>query len=294
MKKIFYSFCLLAFMSLISCSNEQGQVLTPTDENPISKTEAFSNLNMQLKAYSKQFDAQKYDKSHTRGFWRNLWKVVKSDFYGGLAGGGIVAAGESYSGHSFKSSVRGVAAGALVGAVLGSLYQALSYTSMQSYSIKVENSAICCIGTDLAQFDSVGYYHNEIIQGIINENPDLSLKDSLKIIRLVENNVQNVFDISEQEVRDITESYRCVNAEMHAVDFRELKNKFPQIKEEIDIAELYFDNVSCLTTQEDVKEYTQGVRDIVVESSIPLESKCLINSSTSVAMNSNVLWKITE
>lgn len=293
MKNAIYLFCVMGLMSLMACSNDQEQAVPSGSENQVIKTETFAQLNVRLKAYNEQFGEHKFDRVHTRGFWGKLWKVVKADFYGGLAGGGIVLAGSSHSGYSFGSVARGVGAGALVGAVLGSLHESLSRIDSQS-SMKIEDKAFLCESGDLCLVDSVGYYHNTIIQEIINENPQLSLKDSLKIHRIVENKICKIIDVPEQEVKEATENYLKVKNEMKVVDSQELKRRFPQLKEEIDVAELYFENVSCLTTEEDVKEYTKGIRNIVAESKVPTESKCILNSSTSVAMNSYMLWEVAE
>lgn len=287
-------FCFIGFMSLMSCSSEQEQTAISAGENQIIKTETFAQLNVQLKAYNEQFGEHKFDRTHTRGFFGKLWKVVKADFYGGLAGGGLVAAGSIDSGYSFGTIARGVGAGALVGAVLGSLYESLNIIDSQSGSIKIVNKALPCGSVGLCRSDSVGYYHNVIIQEIINENPFLSLKDTLKMHRFVEKKIYEIGDVSKQEIKEATESYLNVRSGVKVVDSQELKRKLPQLKDEIDIAELYFENVSCLTNEEDVKEYTKGVRNIVAESKVPVESKCILNSSTSVAMNSYMLWKIAE
>lgn len=292
--KFLISIIFLELMCFSSCSNDQESPLSLSNKQYTFKSEVFTKLNVQLEGYNRQFGVQMLAVPQSRSFLSKLWKVAKADFWGALAGAGGIGIFGIKDGYNSNTGRAMLYAG-IAGAVIGSLDAVGTFTSSNQIQCQ---SAICdttalAIGTfDISQADSVGYYHNVIINEMFAETTDLLSKDEAEILNLTKAKIQNRFNLSSQEMEDIVNMDNGETIEIG--DFEALKLVHPEYSDEIEIARIYFEGVSNMSTTAEVQTYTEGFRDIVVSSEIPESSMSVIQTSASVAANSYCLWKIEE
>lgn len=286
-------FLVLLLFSSCSNSNDQESRFRLNNEQRTFKSEAFTKLNIQLEGYNRQFGVQSFAAPQTRGFLSKLWKVVKADLWGALAGAGGIGVLGVKDGYNSNTGNAMLYAG-IIGAIVGSLDAVGTITSSNQTSCQAicDNNALVIGTSTISQSDSVGYFHNVIINEMLTEIPDLLTKDETEILNLTKAKIQNSFNLSSKEMEDIVNMGNVATVDIG--DFDALKLAFPQFSDEIEITRIYFEGVSNMSTSAEVQTYTEGFRDIVVSSDIPEESMSVIQTSASVATNSYCLWQIEE
>ena len=71
-------------------------------------------------------------------------------------------------------------------------------------------------------------------------------------------------------------------------------NAFALISAELDVLDILFSGITQIEDEEELFEYIQGCRDIVMNADISEESKEVIRVGLSVALGSKILWKESD
>lgn len=263
----------MSFILVGSC-NKQEQL---SEEIEIQE-QAFNQLESDLLAYSADFGIPEGTKAGGL-FWRRFAMTVGADLGGAAVG-----------------SVLGFL-GALFGAIFSSAYSVIGYSAEASPSSVVNN--LYHEEYNLSSADSVGYLHNKIIYDIYNENPDkFAHYTADELYEVTYRHVEKYYTIDGRiDKNDIIEDSKTVvtiaetssdSEEM----FTELKKIAPGKDSELEIVQIYFDNISAIQDDAELlKEYSEGFTDIVKAADITDASKDVIVSTVGVAGNSTVLWR---
>jgi hypothetical protein len=278
MKKILYIVTLFSFISaFISCSNEEASV-EEAISNEMDYTQEFSALQAQLQTYNQEFSLTQPPQLRSS----RDWKVIGADALGAVIG---------WSGGGFWGAVIGAA-------IFSAAAQELndSYTVDDGFS-----NYVVFPNANMALTDSVGYYHNYVIQKMYNTHGSQLFSKSIDELTTLTINEVNKLNktqtISEYTnfFNDKVQLTKIKNVLMNGAQTNDvsvfLDNAavaYPAIKNELKVMDTYFNSVSSLSN---VEVYSAGFSSVVASSQIPVSSVSAIKSSVSVAANSNVLWK---
>ncbi|MDR0680691.1 MAG: hypothetical protein LBG15_02395 [Dysgonamonadaceae bacterium] len=264
----------------VSCSNEE--IKKAENEEVKDYTQAFADLNVQLDSYSQEFLInQPAQLRRWGGFLAFCLRDAIGAAVGGISGGGVV------------------------GAVILGAAMSLSTVAESNYiSPNLANPPTAILGKEFSAIDSIGYYHNIIIAKLYNKHGDsLFAKDISTLATLVANEVSalristtgqsaNTFVNSLKSTGQLKE-LGSIAKYSESLEYTEIINqvqsKFPQLKSELNVIKIYYDNISSLSDNA-TKEYSTGFNKIVSESEISSSSISAIKSSVSVAVNSQLLW----
>lgn len=147
------------------------------------------------------------------------------------------------------------------------------------------------------EMDSLGILHNETLMMISNEISDsLVLNGSLNEVFTI---VKNGLSASSSEINNVTfaqceqfllNSRIIINLCEDYDLFGAYESEFEQYEQELSIVEDYCLAINVLENRGDIRGYTSGLRNIIISSSIPEESKRIIRGMISIAGNSHLLW----
>ena len=297
-------FCVVVF---VTCSKEESisniqniETEAALDESIYSQE--FADLNAQLQVFNQEFmDGQP---ASLRG-WRETLVVVSADILG--AGTGAVAGGKfggavgtlaggpggTVMGGAIGGVVGGVICGAAASVVAASKTPNCTVTE-SVFSLFNEDICLLPLYPELSVVDSIGYFHNKIIEDLFRQYPNIGQESQDFIFQQVVNKMKAYgFKISDNVISALKEESKAINQIIISSPndlFGQFRVRYPETIESINVIERYVNNLSKLSTNEQVLNYTTGFGEIVTSSSIPASSVSLIQGSITVGMNSNVLW----
>jgi hypothetical protein len=283
MKKIIDLFVLLSVVLLVACSNNEVY----PDETVSVKTDyskEFADLNAQLEVFN-----QENGGPSLRG-WGRWWKIIAADAMGAAVGAGV----------------SGGNAGVAVGLGAYASYQMWNNTGGYQVSYDDGNDAeiAVIINSSDARVDSVGYYHNVILSNLFDEYGDeLFTKSRNTIINLICEELSELNTSVTAETISLIKNNSQLNKISAIID--KTKNTdiddiglldksityYPELASELNVVKSYFNTIKSIASNEKIESYSNGFAQIVSNSQIPTASVKSINSSLSVAVNSNLLWK---
>jgi hypothetical protein len=283
---------ILAFSA---CSKEEEQGIK--QENAVSIEQSFSDLNSQLATYNQEFlENNPIPPSFLKRInfnWGKIIKAIKADASGAVTGSTI-----------------GGTTGAIVGGVLYSLseiFEKKPDTSTPTPGNDNDNGSDKAVTSSGNSYnfgvstgfiaDEVGYYHNLIIERLLNNEPDLSNKTQLEIINLIINEAGKFgFNFPTTQIPLLQENLVADRyiLEQYSDDeiISSLIMRYPNLSNELNVVGVFLNTISQYYGNEDVIiEYTEGVINILENSEIPESSESTIRSSISVGANSSLLWR---
>jgi len=280
---------ILLFVSLVffGCSNkDENTIQKGKIDNAVVNEADFSNefavLNTQLNIYNQNFMSKQ--PAQFRG--GKFWKKAKADITGAAAGAGL--------GHLF-GGFWGSIIGGIIGGVTYSLAEPDKPATGDGYEALINNDTyILPLSQILNVSDSIGYFHNKIIEDIISTNPNINNESKDVLFNtVVAQAAKYGFSPSNEELSELKVLFLLkdqIVVDSDEQTFENLRNRYPDFAASISLAEMYYNNISQLSTDEQILEYTTGFCDIVSNSDIPEASADLIASAATVGMNSRALW----
>jgi outer membrane lipoprotein SlyB len=254
----------------ISCTKED----VPKQKiNEQTKVETFANLHNQLVDYNKSFGIEP-----TRKAWWKWLVCIGADVVGGAVGGLI-----------------GGGTGAAVGAIAGSSVA----NELTSNSMNVSaNNNISLRRNNLSAIDSLGFLHNDIIIELYQTDSALFQPENedellLAIIGKVEEEhpsdfVPVNFLAIKTLVHNIIDALN--NADDISTAIGELKILYPVKSDELDIVAILLEGIIDIDDKDELLDYIEGFRDIVMDADISDESKESIRAALAIAIGSKNLW----
>ena len=296
MKKIYllglFTTMCLAFTS---CSNEEvatNDFILPPSPNKAAYETLMSQIDSVAVAY--------YGTTHTRSFWSGLWsnakKVLIADAIGaakGLIKGSPIIEGAACS--------------------LGKVVEILldhedeqQTDSVESPVRPLEYSLNDIVLANSGNYvDSIGYYHNRIIQRMFPQNSDISRLRGITTTRLVRivDQVSAIEDngleqeMFEELIEDIAQDEDIIEDgqyDFFSDSFEDFCEYFmqedPQTAPQLITIARYIDNLQNYNDHATMKAYSEQVINLVNQSTISDDSKEIIKVGLSVAFASAHLW----
>jgi hypothetical protein len=326
MKKINKFMCFAAIIAVaIFVACDKSENITKQDSKSLTANEqdAFNKLNYNISNYNQQFIGDRgtqqlsillVDESNPNpnlpldpvGNWKKIWKIAKADISGAGAGVGIGFALAGLWGGIF---------GGLAGGVVYSLAEPATPVTpvtpstpdsppvVWAYITTTNNQNVVFAGNGTFEMnpsplaDSIGYYHNLIIQRLVEKNPNILNEHINEIVDKVIIEIEALFPV---EFENIDKAELKVKLKtMAAIDmpiikssdtpFADLVFVHPDLEQELLIIENYVSNVSSLNPDIQI-EYSIGFLNIVRDSEISNMSKDILYFSAQVALSSSRLW----
>lgn len=281
-------------VAFTSCSNDDlssSEIILP----PSPEKAAYEALMSQIDSVGTAY----YGTMNTRSFWSTLWsnmkKVLIADAIGAAKG-------------FIKQTpvVDGVAAS------LGKVVEILLTDEDEPDSIgspvrPLEYSLDDIVLTNSGSYaDSIGYYHNRIIQRTFPQNTDISIMRGISTTRIAQaisciaqmEDDGNELEMFEELIEEIPYEEE-LNTDDDDYDFcgdtfEELCEYFihedPQTATQLIIIARYIDNLQDYNDHATMKLYSEQVINLVNQSSISEDSKSIIKIGLSVAFASAHLW----
>jgi len=292
MKKQFI-LSILLFVSFVffGCSNkDENTIQKEKIDNAVVNEADFSNefavLNTQLNIYNQNFISKQPAQLRS---WK-FWTKPKADLAGAVAGAGLGS----------KFGIWGTIIGGIVGGISYSIAEPATPATPagDSYVVPINNGTYILphsqTQTKLNASDSIGYFHNKIIEDIFSTNPNINNESNDVLFNtVVAQAAKYGFSPSTAELSELKALFLLKDQIVVVSDeqtFENLRNRYPDFASSISLAEMYYTNISQLSTDEQILEYTIGFCDIVSNSDIPEASADLIASAATVGMNSSALW----
>ena len=280
MKRIIIS--MLISFSIISCTkNTSNEIATPQEVQ--TELSSYQDLIIELETYNSELGIE----TRAGGFWRRLGRVALADCTGYIFG-----------------SYLGPGGGFLFGifsSVIAVVIEVTTYHTRSGYlNVDLSHDRLYePIGlTNLEACDYVGNIHNQVIEEIYAENPDcFETFTEQQWINAISQKISMMFLMSEvtditpniNEAHEINDIIMAPENDLDAA-FEEIKVKMPDRTNELEVVLIYCKSLNSIDDNEGVINYTQGFRDIVVNSNIDEDSKQFVQSAISVAGNSQLLW----
>lgn len=300
MKKVFLMMSIILFacvsMTVTSCSNHED--FTTSEINSLqqpSETVAFDNLLAQIDSVGYVcygVSTQSRTRWSWKKFWGNVKKVLLADAVGAATG-------------LIKGSpiIDGVAAS--LGKTVEILLTKNHESDSTAMAVMPEHYALddIVLTNCGVNIDSIGYYHNRIIQNIFQQNSNLNIWSnctSSQIARVIshiiedDGNEQVVYeelieDVLQEEIGEDDQLY-----DFFGDTFEELCTFFiqedPQTAPQLITIARYIDNMQDFEDLQTMRAYSEQVVNLVNQSSISEDSKNIIKTGLAVAFASAHLW----
>lgn len=279
--------------SLTSCTNE---VNVSSYKNPTLSSDemAYEALYNQIDSIAVLNYGQVQSTRSWGSFWSGLKRILIADAIG--AAKGLIVG---------NCVIDGVAAslGKTVEIILSE-----SETSPDSISAPVESmeySLNDIVLTGSSEYvDSIGYYHNQIIQNIFAHNSNLNIWQGLstaRIANVVKNTVDNDYNPNEQVlledlIEDVAydENIDDETYDFFSDNFEDFCEYFiqedPQIAPQLITIARFIDNMQSFDDVATMRTYYEQAVQLVNQSTISSNSKTVIKVGLSVAFASAKLW----
>lgn len=279
MKKSIIYLMFIVF-TVVSCSKNNSKIAMSETNN---EDPAYCDLMSNLENYNSEYNIV----TKAGGFWRRLGRVALADCVGYLGGVGFSAS---------------PVAGFFFGAFSSIIAVIIEITNTRSGYLNVDLSKELLYSPitldNLEDCDYVGEVHNQIIDEIYSENPECfelfteemwiaAIREKISEMYLLD----QVVDITPW-VNDAHDINDIIMAPENSLDdaFDVIKTRMPERINELEVVLVYCKSLNAIEDNQGVINYTQGFREIVVESNINSDSKQFIQSAISVAGNSQLLW----
>lgn len=286
-------FIACAGMTVASCSNHEEFFTSEANTMQTSENAAYEMLFFQMDSVGAvYYGKETQTRLSWKKFWRGFRKVLLADAIGAA-----------------KGLIKGSAIIEGVASSLGKAVEVILTKDDESDSSEMavmpehyafDDIVLTNCGVNI---DSIGYYHNRIIQDIFQHNSNLNIwrgctsTQIAKVIsRIVEDDgLQQVMyeelieDVLQEEIREEEELY-----DFFGDTFEELCTFFiqedPQTAPQLIAIARYIDNMQDFEDLETMKTYSEQVINLVNQSSISEESKSIIKTGLAVAFASAHLW----
>ena len=285
-KLIVYSMFIV--LSIVSCSKSNHTNNIDDTSVALEVNHEYNELLTELEEYNSNFSVETRFTSRPGGFWRRLGRVALADCIG-------------YLGGSFMGPVAGLGFGVFNSAKAATIeiISAIMTRSVTSEVILSKDLLYTNVPLDdLESCDLVGEMHNQILDAIYVEYPECfeTFTDE-QWINVITEKISEFFP--DEQVVDIhsylDESKETVDIIMNPdndIDtaFNTLIARMPSRSNELEVVRTYCKTINSIEENQGVIDYSDGFREIVVESDINDDSKQYIQSAISVAGNSQLLW----
>lgn len=242
--------------------------------------QAYTDLFQRLDEYNSTFEFDTPNESlQKKGgrFWNWLQRVVSYDASGALIGGMVLGVGGSIGAGVMFS---------LIGAVTN------------PYTDQINSSDVINKPTYEIVDNEVGVWHNRIIEEVLVDYPDVldGVYTEEELLGIVGGKLEAHDIATTQELKNVYEGRNAalikemsLAADAKAISAAVVK-AYPALQKEMEVVEVYIENVEKNATLEKKVEYTEGVVQVVKQSNISAAAKNNIISSASVYANSSALW----
>lgn len=284
MKKLFFIVSIALATTMFSCSNENEPEETASANVVTNTAIGMDNLQSRIAEISDSMQVIA-PAAQTRGFWKWL-KVFYADAAGAVLG-------------TFYGGPIGTGIGAACASALCAAQNDYTIDNEKAFSELVDFKQI-----QISQADSVGLYHNLILQEINNEDfkslsidsvqekvaicakavtkaNKISINDSDIIKNTTENTALNTIKNNISRINDAQDS-----KEMNAI----LCELFPKHTKELNIVKEYIDGLIKINESQRSK-YTELVLTETEHANITDEMKSSVKSGILVGNASSQLWK---
>lgn len=242
--------------------------------------QAYTDLFQQLDEYNStfEFDSPSGNTQKKGGrFWNWLQRVVYYDASGALIGGMVLGVGGSIGAGVMFSII-----GAVTNPYLDQI-NSFDVINKPTYEI-VDNE--------------VGVWHNRIIEEVLVDYPDVldGVYTEEELLEIVGEKLEAHDIATTQELKNVYEGKNAtlIKEMSLATDVKAISTAivkaYPALQKEMEVVEVYMENVEKNATLEKKVEYTEGVVQVVKQSNISAAAKNNIISSASVYANSSALW----
>lgn len=281
-KLIVYSMFIV--LSIVSCSKSNHI----NNDNTSEINQEYTELITELEEYNSNFNVETRFSSLKGGFWRRLGRVALADCIGYL-GGSFMGPGAGLCFGAFNS-----AKAAMIEIISAIMTRSVTSEVILSKDLLYTNVPL----GDLESCDLVGEMHNQILDEIYAEHPECfeTFTDEQWINAITEKITELFPDEQLVDIHSyLDESKETVDIIMDPDNdldtaFNTLKARMPSRSNELEVVRTYCRTVNSIEENQRVIDYSNGFREIVVDSDINDDSKQYIQSAISVAGNSQLLW----
>lgn len=287
MKKILL-YVMFIVMCVASCTkNSKTSEVNDLQEIPVINQQ-YSDLFAELEQYNSDFNVETRFSSLKGGFWRRLGRVALADCMG-------------YLGGSFLGPGAGLGFGIFTSA-MAAITEIITVIETRSVTTDVTLSKDLLYTNvafdDLESCDLVGEMHNQILDEIYAEYPEcFETFTEEQWINVITAKINELFpeeqsiDINSyiDESKETIEIILNPDNDLDAA-FNTLKERMPLRSNELEVIRTYCETINSIEENQGVMDYSDGFRQIVIESDINDDSKQYIQSAISVAGNSQLLW----
>lgn len=284
MKKLFFIVSITLATTMFSCSNENEQEETASANVVTNTATGMDNLQSRIAEISDSMQVIA-PAAQTRGFWKWL-KVFYFDAAGAILG-------------TFYGGPIGTAIGAAGASAIAAAQNDYGISTEEDFTKLVDFNQI-----NISQADSVGLYHNLILQQLKNENLRSMPIDSVlykveKCAKLVTK--ANKISINDTDIRLNTVENAAlvlmrnsINRINEAQDSKELNAIFcelyPKHTKELNIVKEYIDGLNKIEESQRSR-YTELVLSETNNAKISDEMKSSVRNGVLVGNASSQLWK---
>ncbi len=299
-------FMSFLFVSLISCNQQEtmpiaNSVRTETvhESNAlIDVKDSISLLNQQL--------GQNQSRSFFGRLFKSIFKVVVSDCVGAFNG---LINGNNVWNSAVSSSSK--AATTEAKPYLKDLEDMIStraqlsntpITSLINTDVKMDDLILNEDKSNLTLADSLGYFHNKIIQDAYIENNDINYwanLDDKGLVLKINEEVQKYVPVKINGDNDIESTATfcsfvgtTLSQANTAQEFLDLtKKNYPNLSNSIDVLSLYLNGMESVSTQEEWDKYCKDLVRIISNSNLDDSQKESLKAGVVVGYASSKLWK---
>jgi len=190
-----------------------------------------------------------------------FWTKAKADLSGAIAGASLGS----------KWGIWGAAIGGIIGGITYSLAEPNKPTSPTgggSYIAPINNggSNVTPINSDVFELplsqilnisDSIGYFHNKIIEDIISINPNIDNENNDVLFNTVVSQASkygfnpSATELSELKTLLLLKDQIVVDSDEQT--FENLRKRYPDFTSSISVAEVYYKNISQLSSDKQIQ-----------------------------------------
>ncbi len=310
MKKISIIFVtLLCLACCFSCQDSSGSMSVETADVSVNKFKILEDsiYTINSKLYT----------SNTRGFLGKLFKhglkIFGADCIGAVRG--------LFKGENIWQSAKSSSLNSAKTELFKTVVEATNELIAEPASRAVTNSTIvpatnCLNSYDYAMSDlvltdsnidndindSIGFYHNKIIYDAVlehNEAEYWATINSDSIVASINNEIEKVVPpyiysdtILSQETVDFCDFIGSVSDSTATVYemLTKTSNEFPEMKNYMDVLNLYFQGMDLVTTEEEWKNYCQELIRVINSSELTQKEKECLKAGINVGYASSKLW----
>lgn len=275
-------FSLTFSISLVSCQDEERNSVAP---------DSYETLVHKLNDYSSSFFSEKTNETKSfKSFFKRLFYAVCQDVYITFH-------------HTTPSNYNIVEVGAEIissGQAFQNYVETSKMDSLRKRPI-IPNETVKRLNNEtVAEFndnsENYGLLHNAVLLKLIMEEkinePDISAYTHNVVLALEDLGI-NVSMVNESILTERVGSFQSFTDDINlSINVDALANDNPQNVNEIRILENFFSKIHEIESEQSMRQYTQGYKNIINSSSINDMSKRKLLHSLDIANESYSLWNI--